>query len=219
MQLTDTIKRAPRWAWVTAAGIGLGAAGIKLWNNRDAPASEAEAALIEDPTSPYPTLVPQSGNPGIIVPPVIVQGNSADDNAGVPALQDAYLGALGGLMGAYQDVWGPVQTAATHLLLGNAQALQDLALAGTPPNYGGATALPAAIVPYPPPAPVAPIALPTPAPARKPCGGCPSSYPNCNEAKNKCYKVACASGNGDRAKGRWHLYATPADDARVSSTC
>lgn len=201
MAFTDAIKRAPRWAWVTAGGIGLGAAGIKLWNNRGKPDSETTvtAQEIGDPSSPYP--VPQStGNPvATIVPPVVIGSTGGGDSAfGLQGLHELYIGATQDLLQSYADVWGPVQSTQMMLTQGLAETIAALALAGSAP--GGAS-MPAAIVPYPPPAAPAPTPLPAPAPAPDPCTG---EYPH--QSARGCYKVACASGSGTRRKGRWHLY-------------
>lgn len=208
MPLTDTIRRAPRWAWVTAGGIGLGAAGIKLWNNRAKPAGEATATAQEigDPSSPYP--VPQStGNPvATIVPPVIIANQGEDPSASVAPLLDLFTSTILSAQQMYADVWGPVQTSQLMLLQGNAQTIQDLAMAGAAP--GGAS-MPPALEPYIPPAPVAPVALPAaqPAPVAAPVirpDPCTGEYPN--ESGGECYKIACASGRGDLRAGRWHFH-------------
>ncbi len=224
MELVNTIKRAPRWAWVTAAGIGLGAAGIKLWTNRNKPDSTAVADEVLDPSLPYP--VPTStGNPvATIVPPVIIGQQSGDNGMGlVSSLHDAYISGVGNLIQSYQDVWGPVQTAQMALLGGHAQTIQDLAIAGAAPS--SATPMPEVLQPFAAPVAAAPIALPAPAPAQRPstpaspCGTCKAPYPYCNEANKKCYTVACASGNGDRRKGRWHLYADARHNTWMGPTC
>lgn len=222
MALTDTLKRAPRWAWVTAAGVGIGAAGIKLWNNRAKPDSETTATptTVYDPTSPYP--VPTSTNSPVatIVPPVIIGQDNGDPNAGVGALQDLYIGAMGSVLEAYESVWGPVQTAQLGLLSGFASTIQDLAIAGSAPNSGGqapgTSVLPVAIVPFPAPAQPAPTPVPAPTPAPKRCTTAP--YLNLNEATGKCYAVVCASGNGEKRKGRWHVYQD-GHDVFMQPTC
>lgn len=217
----SVIKRAPRWAWVTAAGVGIGAAGIKLWNNRAKPDSEdAAAAAAGSALDAYGNPLPTStGNPvATIVPPVIFGGQAGDPNQGVGELQALYLGAAQTLIDSYQNVWGPVQTAHLSLLEGNAATIQALALAGSPPNAG--TYLPAEIVPSPAPAPAAPVPIvPAPSkPAASPCGTCKSPYPYCNEQARACYTVACASGTGTRRKGKWHLYANR-PDVWMGPTC
>lgn len=165
MSLVDSVKRAPRWAWVTAAGLGIGAAGIKLWNGRDAEQSNATVGTQVDPITGYPIAPTNSvANPvATIVPPVIIGNDGGDSMAGVGALQDLYTSAVQGLLSSYQDVWGPVQTAQLTLLTGNAETIQALALAGSAPN--SSTPPPAAIVAQPAPVPAAPVALPTPKPA------------------------------------------------------
>lgn len=222
MALTDTLKRAPRWAWITAAGVGIGAAGIKLWNNRDKPAAEsgADPTLIGDPASPYPVPTSTQSPVATIVPPVIIGQDSGDPNAGVSELQNLYVGALDGVLQAYENVWGPVQTAQLGLLSGFASTIQDLAIAGSAPNSGnnitGSNPLPVDIVSFPAPAQPAPSPVPAPVPAPKRCTTKP--YLLLNEATGKCYAVVCASGKGDKRKGRWHAYQD-GHDVFVGPTC
>jgi hypothetical protein len=226
----SAIKRAPRWAWVTAAGIGIGAAGVKLYKNRAKPASEqatttSDGSALDAVGNPLPT---SSGNPvATIVPPVIIGGQTADPNAGVGELQALYISGVQTLVDSFQSVWGPVMTSQMELLSGygqtgmdNASTIQALALAGSAPKSN--TQLPAEIVPQPAPAPPAPVAIvpasaPAPAPA-SPCGNCASPYPLCNETNGACYTVACASGTGTRRKGKWHLYAN-LPDVWMGPTC
>lgn len=202
MAVTDALRHAPRWAWVTAGGIGLGAAGIKLWNHRAKPASEQDVApgQIGDPSSPYPMAPSSTSSPvATIVPPVIIGNGGGSDSAfGLQGLHDTYIGAVQSVLQSYADVWGPVQT--THLMLtqGMAETLGALAQAGSAPN---SSPLPAALQPFPvAPAPVQ-QALPAPPPPPDPCTG---EYPF--HSSRGCYKVACASGSGVRRRGRWHLY-------------
>lgn len=210
MELVSAIKRAPRWAWVTAAGVGLGAAGLKLWNNRDKPPDEAVATDILDPSSPYPSPT-STGNPvATIVPPVIVSPGGGDFNQGVPVLQDLYVGAVANLIQSYENLWGPVNTTHMALLQGNAETIQALAMAGSAPN--SATTQPEAILPFPVPAAQVPNPLPASTGASpSPCGTCKPPYPFCNEQAKSCYTVACASGTGGRKKGKWHLYKSRPD--------
>lgn len=220
MALTDAIKHAPRWAWVTAAGVGLGAAGIKLWNGRAKDASTpADATTIGDPSAPYPVANGSTTPAGIIVPPVIVGQQGTDQQFGLQDLHNLYISATQGLIEGYQQLWGPVMSEQMALLDGNAATIQSLALAGSAPNSGatpGQPALPAAISPIPPTPAQTPIPLGTIAAAiaAVPWGGhatsapgsCNGEFPYRNAANGKCYKVACANGNGARRKGRWHLY-------------
>lgn len=216
MELAGAIKRAPRWAWVTAAGIGLGAAGIKLWTNRGKEPESATATEVTADGVPLPT---STGNPiATIVPPVIIGQGTGDQNSGLGMLQEAYFSALGGVIGTYQDILGPLMTSNQALLLGNAQTIQELALAGSAPN--SSTTAPPQIMPFPVPVPATPQALPTGGgmPA-SPCGSCKPPYPFCNESNKKCYTVACASGNSGRRKGRWHLYANSSLNTWMGPTC
>jgi hypothetical protein len=71
MALTTTVKRAPRWAWYIAGGVGLGAIGIEVYKRRavDTPApgdASSGADVIGTPTG---SAAPSP----VITPPVIVQ--------------------------------------------------------------------------------------------------------------------------------------------------
>lgn len=162
MALADTIKRAPRWAWISAAGIGTGAAALKVWKGRAKPAETPVAAEAE-PAGGYGGPQPMNAaNPSaVIVPPVIIGGNGADPNQGVGVLQDLYVGAIGGIMDGYSQIWGPVQTAQLALLTGNSETLQSLAQAGAAPQ--ATTPMPSDVVAYTPPPPPAPVAIRPPA--------------------------------------------------------
>jgi len=227
----SAVKNAPRWAWVTAAGVGIGAAGIKLWHGRAKPASEANAtpadgSALDASGNPLPTT---TGNPvATIVPPVIIGGGTADPQSGVSDLQNLYVSGVQSVLDAASNIYGPVATIEQALLSNfgdiagsNASTLQALALAGSAPNSN--TTLPPELQPAPAPAPPSPVAIipaPAPAPAAtaSPCGSCTSPYPFCNEANGQCYTVACASGTGTRRKGKWHLYKN-IPDVWISPTC
>jgi hypothetical protein len=216
--ITDAIKRAPRWAWITAGGVGLGAAGIKLWNNRAKEDEAAAEAASGDPLAPYPQT---TTNPvATIVPPVIVSPSDNPGGAfGLQGLHDTYIGAIGSVMDGWERVWGPVQDAQLALLTGNAQALADLARAGSAPNSTPPVP-PPELVPFPVPAvQQAPVALPAPAPA--PAGPCTGKapYTKYNPAKNDCYTVICARGTGNRRAGKWHAYLNPKNDQWMGPNC
>lgn len=217
MALTDTLKRAPRWAWVTAAGIGLGAGAITLYRHRAAPPKDAAAtdATADPYGGPLPTT---TGNPvATIVPPVLVGGggsNGSDLFASLAAgivggwqdvlgssqgVTDQALGFVGQAGATYQDIWGPVQQQQSNLLAGFASTIQDLAAAGgapssTPVTDPNAQAGPPTINVYVPPAAAAPSALPPAAAAPT----CPSAYPN--GSPGSCYRTEYDNRTRDNGK-------------------
>src|SRR3954451_21404257 len=93
-----TIKRAPKWAWYTVAGVAVGGTAIKLYANRDAPTAEQVASEDGEGIGDGTTAVSGSPTP-VIVPPVLV-GNDQGDAVpgGVGQLHDTYIGAIGGLL-------------------------------------------------------------------------------------------------------------------------
>lgn len=231
----SVIKKAPRWAWVTAGGIGIGAAGIKLWKNRAKPASETTAtatdgSLLDANGNPLPTT--SMANPvATIVPPVIIGGTGDGTGDALGNLMGIFTNLTQTIGDTYQSIWGPTQTAEMALLgnfgdiaSSNAGAIQALAQAGSAPNSN--TALPPELLQGAAPVIAAPVALPIAAPAPAPVAAAPvidkcpgPTYPFLNPANGLCYTVACASGTGTRRKGRWHLYANSANDQWMGPTC
>lgn len=193
MALTDALKRAPRWAWITAGGVGIGAAGIKLWNNRAKPDSEDEAtAGMATDANGYPKFGGMAPVPPIVTPVVIANPGESNTAFGLQGLHELYIGAVQGVQEQWGQIWGPVQTAQLSLLTSNAEALQALALAGSAPNSQPAAPPPPQLVPFPvPSAPAPPVPLPLPvaaAPAPAPAGPapCPPGYPH--RSARGCYK-------------------------------
>jgi hypothetical protein len=132
MNLAASLKKAPRWAWYTAAGLGLGAAAITLHRNRGG--GVAEEGIDNVPADDLGESVPVgSGSPsGVIVPPVIV-GSSPDPNMGVGDLQGLYIGATQDLFTGWESLLGPLVSTQSQLLLGNTETLNQIAQAGSAP--------------------------------------------------------------------------------------
>lgn len=97
--LTQLLKRAPRWAWYSAAGVGIGTVLIYAWRHRAAPA----------PTDPPPTDSPPvpedygapSPLPAVVVPPLQNYTNTPD--TGIADLQKQYIDSYGPLVDFYED--------------------------------------------------------------------------------------------------------------------
>lgn len=212
MAALDSLKRAPKWAWWTAGGLAIGGAGIKLWRDRAKPEDAAA-----DPASITGEAVSVGGGApgaGVIVPPVIIPA-SDDGTSQVVGLfaeiSDAWQSVLGSALGvddAYAAVYMPVADLLPTLITQNANA-------GGPPPAGNVIVNIPQPTPAPAPAPSAPAPAPhaPSAPAPDPCTG---EYPN--QSSQGCYKVVCASGHGDHAKGRWHYYKN-GRQVHVSNTC
>lgn len=208
--ITDTIRHAPRWAWVTVAGLGIGAAGIKLWKGRAAEEAPVEGQVIDDPSAPYPVPTSTRNPAAVIVPPVIAPVTNNNDGGSVLDLHQQYIGAVDTLLGQFTGLIGPLQTSQMALIQGQAQAIQDLAMAGSAPNSN--TATPPQVIVYAPPAPKAP----------KPIGGtaaktakCPAAFPH--KDSRGCYRVfGCTqktcktSAHGTVTKGVYRLYQSGA---------
>lgn len=171
MAITNTIKRAPRWAWYTAGGVGLGAIALKFYNNRDKPESDQTTANEGDM---YAGGIGAASPAYGIVTPSIVPVESSPDPSG---LLDSMIGGIDTLLTStgqfWQDVWGPTQEQNANMLAGiygQNQALTGLlgglleqqqstigaiATAGSPP---------APIVQAPPPPAISAPAPSAPAP-------------------------------------------------------
>lgn len=202
MDITKTIKRAPRWAWYTAGGVGLGAAAIKLWKGRDKPDDEVETVSGE--VIGTPSAIGTGGtNPGVIVPPVIIPPASSDPNAGVGQLQDLYVGAVGNLMDMFGGAFSSVLQQNQEITGGLMNIVTDtqrtlLATAGSAP-------LP--VAQNPTPVFAAPAAAPaTVAPAQPQCpaafpGGAPSMPHGC--FRNWGDTVCRDNGRSGAARKAW----------------
>lgn len=208
MAVMDALKKAPKWAWFTAAGVGVGAAAIKVYNDRDAPEPEPVVAEVIG----EPTYAGGGGTPGVIVPPVIIGGGGNTD-ASAGTLSELYMGGIGQLFSAWQDVGNMY----TDFIANGGSAPPSAQQVNTP-----VVSSPSLPQPSPTPLPL-PAPVPAPAPTSSPAPNLPAPVDRCvgeypNESSHGCYKVACASGSGSRKKGRWHLYKN-GREVWVRSTC
>jgi len=146
----NAIKRAPKWAWFTVAGVGVGAGALKLWGNRTT--ADGDTPLDENgsPTEiGTPSYGPGGGGTGIIVPPVIIPNDNSDQSGtGLMDLQALYMTGVATtiqqMTGGYEMVLGKslevtdksmsVTDQVSALLSQSIGALSDKAAAGSAPR-------------------------------------------------------------------------------------
>lgn len=186
MSIVDSVKRAPRWAWLTAAGVGLGAGAVKLYRDRDAEPGELVAGEVQGAPDAIGTAPsPIAGAPGIVVPPVIMGGGGSETPSGFPD----FLGAIGDVFAGYTGLLQLVVGGNQALLGGAIDNLGSIAQAGGPPGQAVQNPTPVVVtvpVPQAAPAPL-PAPAPAPAPAPKPCclyNGRPLTYWQQNRGNN-----------------------------------
>lgn len=191
------VKRVPKWAWVASAGI---AGGIVFYRYRTK--GTAPAAASADQTATADAGQTYSPIGGYVTSPMDeTQGASdlAPAASGIPLDQlPDLIGAIGGIQSASQ----PAPVSAVDLL------------ESILPYVGGGAPASTATQSAPAPAAAAPRA-PNPTPAAKPC---PTQYPFRDGPTGDCYQVTCATGKGDKKKGRWHIHQN-GHDQYVSPTC
>lgn len=142
MNLTSSIKRAPKWAWYTAGGLGVAAAGVKVWKNRggkgDEPIENVPGQEVGEnsPGGYSGGYVGGGGAPGVIVPPVIIPQQN-NDNGGLAGLTELYMDGVGSVFSAWENLLGPVMGSQQQLLMGSFDTIQQLALAGGAPQSVG----------------------------------------------------------------------------------
>lgn len=217
----STLTHAPKKVYFIGAGIGGGFLLLKLWRGRASNNADTQTATDITPSATPGglTYLPDTTYGGSVSPlisPVIQSSGGGDNLTGVPGLQDLYTNAVSGLIGNYENLFGPLYSTQQALLLNQSDALANIAQAGSSPAQAPqiivTTAPP---VQQPAPQAVAAPSYSAPAPAAKQCSG---AYSNLNETNGKCYKVVCATGGGDHSKGRWHFYSD-GSEVKVASTC
>lgn len=208
-EITGLVKRAPKWAWVTAAGIGIGGVAVYTVKNRAAPPTDGSGSEVDTIGDPATQLWDSSPVPGIVVPPIVTPG-TGDSQVGVTDLQNLYIDATGRTMDLLAGGFGSLLGAnldLTHSVIDNNSGLQATLNQIVTGGGMGVPAPPGAVAVNTPVA--APAAAPTPQPA-----ACPPQYPY--RAADGCYQVANAnscecSGSGRTRKcwtlqNRWHIY-------------
>lgn len=230
MNFTSTIKRAPKWAWFTAAGVGVGAAAIKLYKGRavEDPNQAATDGTTAGVTGGTPVL---TASPTSIISPPVVGVTQSDDGGSLLSLAGLYIGATQDVMDTLSNIYGPVAAIEqnwfengfpTNPLAFTPDQIITLAGGGNSPQPVVQAPPPQASVPTPVAQPPVQSA-PAPAPAPQPVPAATASGPQCGGefpfvGPAGCYKVVCASGKGDHAKGRWHFYQNGSEQ-HVANTC
>lgn len=92
--LTASLKRVPRWAWLTSAGVAIGGVAVYTVRNR-AGIEDADATATGDESAitGYPDGGMASPVPGIVVPDINLGGDTAGES-GYLDLHNAYLSGL-----------------------------------------------------------------------------------------------------------------------------
>jgi hypothetical protein len=195
----SVIKRAPRWAWYTAAGVTAGAVGIKLWKGRaNDPSTSNDATQVGTPESGSPSYSP-SPIP-TVTPPVIIAGGGGD-GGGFADLASAFTSTFASSLDNAVNTVGVLalgdQSLAGQALAANSDiAKTALMNAGSPPAPAAQNPTPITVVIPPPTSGPGPSAPAQPAPTADPCTG---KYPY--QSARGCYRVVLAHGE------RWHYYA------------
>jgi hypothetical protein len=210
MAATDALKRAPKWAWFTVGGVGLGALVIRVWQDRGAETEEStDVATVGQPSS---GVAPSSPTP-VITPPVIIGNDGSGDNGALTQMLTMVGGSFDTLAGAVAGLAAGAQ-ANTDTALGQTGGIANNAvstignLATAILAGGGAAPAPIMVNPTPvyvnvPAAPAPSPAVPTPPP--DPCRG---EYPfqaTTGPRRGMCYKIVLKNGkryryyvNGDK---------------------
>lgn len=174
MDIVNKIKHAPKWVWLSAAGLSAGVIVLRLYHNRTT-ADNANTATPSTTTPDTTNLGSQYyGTAGVTSSPVLVTAPSSD--VGSSTTQSVFdpspiIDSIGGLLGG---VIGPVQTTLDDILLNQGQTISSLAGAGSAPQPIINIAPPILQAPVPPPP--APAPAPTPA-SNVTAAKCPSSHP------------------------------------------
>lgn len=122
------VKHAPRWAWFTVAGVGVGALAVRMFQNRAT--DSTDSTDVTDTTVPatdaYGQAVTTSPSPvSTVVPSVVVASPSDEGGTGIGEVVDAYVGGISDLIGNFGTI--------TSALVGN-QVDVNSTLAGTIPE-------------------------------------------------------------------------------------
>lgn len=186
MDIAKSVKRAPKWAWFTVAGVGVGAIAIKVYNKRDAePSTDTGELGGSGVTTASPSPTP------VLVPPVVIGGGGGSADTDANAVINLFSTGMQQLIEGWQTVWGPVQAndqAIIGTILTGQQGITDavasaIATAGLPP--GPAISNPSPVMTAPGTGPVAIGSSPQP-PTPQP--KCPANYPHLDSDGQGCYQ-------------------------------
>lgn len=183
MALTSSIKKAPKWAWYVAGGVGLGAVAIQVYKRRAVDTPDANSASSGADTIGTPSGGSAAPSP-VITPPVIVSpGDNSPDFTGMFAVfGDALNNAVSTVSQLAQGDQGITQST-----IGGAFdfARDVIANAGQAP--APAVSLPTPVVVQPPTANTPAVVTPA---------ACPSAFPNHNAAKGAPSSASCYANCG-----------------------
>lgn len=199
MNLAATLKRAPKWSWYVAGGVGAGIVGIEVWKRRavDSATAADGTNAADTGTSPNTGQSPNTSPSPVITPPVIVSPPQQD----LTGLSDIF-GVLGDSVGTLVGTVGGL-------------AAGDQGITGT--IAGSLEGISRDLVAQAGPAPapvthVGPIIIPTDKPGTRGVAKCPHNFPRLNgthPSKATCYtckKAAQVTGHHD-SKFPWrHVY-------------
>ena len=183
-----SLKRAPRWVWITTAGVGIGAGVIKLWNDRGAEPVEGEGEGVGGEVGTLPGA-PVGSAPGIVVPPIIMPPQSDQAPYGI----DLLTGVVGDLSAGWEALLGPIVSNQAAI---NSEVISAIAGAGGPPGMAQGNPTPVSVV-----GPVSVIPAKPPA-APDPCRG---RYPHQDKDgpnKGRCFYTSVTTrtvGKGTKA--------------------
>lgn len=216
MSLATNVKRAPKWAWYTVAGVAVGGFGLKMYRHRTTTAAQ-DATSQSDQAANDPTNYSYGagGVNGVIVPPVIVP--PADNTGDAAGLLGSVLGGVGDLtslvLSSVETIIGPTQESQQGLVDTTIGTLSTLALAnaGSPPTPQQ-NGMPPIATPVPAPAPAQTTPIIPQGSSSVTLVQCPSKYPH--QSSRGCYRTTCHDGHW------WHYYA-PNDDPKIklAATC
>lgn len=191
---TNIIKRAPRWAWLTGAGVGAGVIGIHLWRNRGGGGGDTSQTATTVGDGSVPASTGASPTP-VIIPPVLNQtpadsGGAADAASVLTAISgifspiiDDFTTVIGAQQGTIATVvaqeGADLQTAVGALQSNNDTWLHALMSGGLAPQP--AATQPTVVIAAPPSAPVVSAPAQGPAPAQ-----CPGQFPH--RSSHGCYR-------------------------------
>jgi hypothetical protein len=187
MQLTNSIKRAPKWAIFTVMGVAGGAIALKVWKGRDAESTDADTGT--EVGNPQYGSVGTSGSTPVITPPVVISGGEGEGSGAAQVVEtlgssfETLVSSLTGLATGEQELAGTLAGG----LVTNSEGILELAEAGSSPQPVAQNPTPVIVnVPSPTPTPSGPSqAVVT---TEKPCclyNGRPLSYWKGNQKNGK----------------------------------
>jgi hypothetical protein len=117
MDLAASIKRVPRWAWYTSAGVGIGALALYIVRNRGGgePTEDETLTSNTEAVTGYPDTYGPSPVPGIVVPSI----NIPESSSGQQGYLDLHNLYMEGLRDVLDSIGGGAAAAAPAPVLPN----------------------------------------------------------------------------------------------------